>query len=40
MSATGNGFGRRTPLRDNPVPQPDPGPAEPAETAGPSLSTS
>ena len=37
MSATGNGFGRRTPLRDNPVRQPEPGPAEPAETAGPSL---
>lgn len=34
MSATGNGFGRRTPLRDNSTPRPDPGPAEAAEMAG------
>jgi Na+-transporting methylmalonyl-CoA/oxaloacetate decarboxylase gamma subunit len=34
MSPSGNGFGRRTPMRDNPPPRPNPSPVEPT---GPSL---
>ena len=34
MSANGNGFGRRTPMRGNPPPRPAPAPVEPA---GPGL---
>lgn len=37
MSSNGNGFGRRTPLRDNLPPRPSAGPAEPVEPAGPGL---